>query len=67
MTDPAIYSGRKIILAAILLLVALVVTYTKGDIPSNLLSFMEVLFGTFVIGNATEHVSNAVINNRKDN
>lgn len=51
--------GRKMIMAAVLLVVALGVTYIKGDVPSNLLSFLQVLFGAFVLGNSVEHYTDS--------
>lgn len=55
-----IYSSRKIITALVLLIVALGCVYVKGDVPPNLLSFLEYLFGFFVAGNSVEHITSAV-------
>lgn len=49
------FSTRKIISGLLLLIVGLGVTYMKGDIPPNLLSLMQLLYGAFVLGNAFEH------------
>lgn len=54
-----VFSSRKILVSAVLLLAALGTVYFKGDIPPNLLSFLQVLFGFFVLGNAAEHYTNS--------
>lgn len=51
------FSTRKIIAALVLLIVGLIVTCIRGDIPTNLLSLMEMLYGAFVIGNLGEHAT----------
>jgi hypothetical protein len=50
-------SRRKIIAGATLLLVGIGITIIKGDIPPNLLSLMQLLYGTFVLGNAFQHAT----------
>lgn len=52
--------GRKIVAALVILAVGVAVVIMKGDIPANLLSLLQVVFGAFVIGNGVEHVANAV-------
>ncbi len=49
------FGTRKIISGIVLLAVGLGVVYLKGDIPPNLLSLMQILYGAFVLGNAFEH------------
>lgn len=60
--DLSVFSGRKIIAAAITLIVGIGATYFKGDVPPGLLTLLQTLFGAFVLGNSVEHVSNAVLN-----
>lgn len=55
--DQNVFSSRKIITGAILLIIAIGCVHWRGDIPPNMLNFMEVLFGFFVGGNSVEHVS----------
>lgn len=45
----------------------LVVTYWKGDIPSNLLNLMQTLFCAFVLGNGWEHYAEIIKNKQKGN
>lgn len=56
-----IFTTRKILSGLLLLIVGIIVTYIKGDVPEHLLSLMQSLYYAFVIGNATQHVSNAVV------
>ena len=51
---------RKIVVAAVVLLVGSLVAHFKGDIPPNMLQLLEVLFGGFIVGNVTEHVVGSV-------
>lgn len=48
-------SARKTVAGSLLLVVGLVITFVKGDIPPNLLSFLQVLYATFVAGATVEH------------
>lgn len=48
-------TSRKIIAGTVLLITAVLVTYWKGDVPSNLTNIIETLYGAFVVGNAFEH------------
>lgn len=52
------YTTRKIVSGLVLLVVGLVVTYWKGDVPVNLMSLMQWLYAAFVVGNAAEHYTN---------
>lgn len=52
-----LYASRKILSGLVLLIIGSVVVYLKGDIPPNFSTFMETLFGAFVMGNAFEHYS----------
>jgi hypothetical protein len=52
---------RKLLSGAVILATGLFITYLNGDIPPNLLNLMETLYGAFVLGNAFEHTSKAVI------
>lgn len=52
--------GRKLLAGAVILLVGLGITIGLGDIPANLLSLLQVVFGAFVLGNGIEHVAGAV-------
>lgn len=56
--------GRKVLSAIVLTLVAVGVTVVKGDIPTNLSSFLQFLFGAFVLGNGIEHVSSAYVDGK---
>lgn len=60
-----VFTTRKIISGLILLLVGLGVTYIKGDIPINLLSLMQSLYYAFVVGNATQHLSQAMFSSKQ--
>jgi len=43
--------GRKLVASLLVMIVGVVVTALKGDIPSGLLQLLEVTLGTFVGGN----------------
>lgn len=58
------FATRKILSGLILLIIGLVITYIKGDIPPNLLSLMQWLYTAFVVGNFGEHAANAYVKNR---
>ena len=47
--------NRKLVVGLVLLISGLSVTYFKGDVPPNLLSFMQALFMFYVAGNGLEH------------
>lgn len=49
------FSTRKIISGLVLLGVGVLITYWKGDIPTNLSGLMQTLYYGFVAGNAFEH------------
>ena len=49
------FSTSKIISGAVLLGVGVLITYWKGDIPTNLGGLMQTLYYGFVAGNAFEH------------
>ena len=61
------FSTRKIISGLVLLLVGLIVTYIKGDIPPNLLSLMQLLYSAFIIGNSLEHATTTYSEAKKNN
>lgn len=48
---------RKLIISLIILGVAIVITYTKGDVPAGMVSVLNFIFGGFVVGNAIEHIT----------
>lgn len=48
---------RKIIVGFVLLLVGIVVTYWKNDIPPNLLSLMSTIFISFCSANSIEYLT----------
>lgn len=55
------YEGiRKVLAGVVILAVGIVIATLRDDIPANLLQLMEVIFGGFIVGNATEHVVGAV-------
>lgn len=49
------FSTRKIVSGLVLLGVGVLITYWKGDIPTNLSGLMQTLYYGFVAGNAFEH------------
>ncbi len=61
-----LFTTRKVLSGLLLLIVGLVVTYIKGDIPVNLLSLMQWIYLTFVAGNAAQHISDAVTASKKE-
>ena len=50
-------SGRKLIVTALVLIVGLAITLLRGDLPTNLLTLLEVVLGGFISGNAIEHLA----------
>lgn len=48
-------TSRKLIVSGVVLVVGVVVALLKGDIPSNLLQLLEVVFGGFIVGNVAGH------------
>lgn len=58
--------SRKIISGLVLLIVGIVITIVKGDIPVNLLSLMQWIYSAFVLGNSTEYLSKAFIESQKN-
>lgn len=58
------FGGRKAFLTLFILAVCLGVVAIKGDVPENLKSIIEWLFGAFVIGNSFNTVSSAVASGR---
>lgn len=61
----SVYSTRKLVSGLMLLCVGVGMTLFKGDIPPNLLSLMQALYAAFVLGNATEHYTNWVKNDKQ--
>lgn len=66
MAKYSVTSTRKIISGLVLLVVGIVITVVKGDVPDNMLSLMQALYTAFVVGNGLEHISNMVVNKNKD-
>lgn len=62
----SVTSKRKIISGAVLLLVGVIITVVKGDIPQNLQGLMENLYYGFVAGNAFEHFTNMKTNQKEE-
>jgi hypothetical protein len=58
---------RKVISGLVLLIVGVVITLIKGDIPNNLNQLMGWLYTAFVAGNGVEHISNAFIATKQSN
>lgn len=58
--------GRKVMFGFIFLTVGVVLAYTLGDVPSNLMQFMIFLSAGFFLGNGVEHVGAAISNKGKD-
>jgi hypothetical protein len=50
---------RKVISGSVILLIAVGITYLKGDVPKGLGDVLIYMFGFFVVGNALEHGSQA--------
>jgi hypothetical protein len=53
--------GRKVIAALVVIAVAMGCVALKGDVPTNFLDLLKVVFGAFIIGNGVEHVAAAVV------
>lgn len=49
--------GRKFVGALVMLAIAGVLVWAKGDIPSNTMSFMEFIFGALVTGNSVSKIT----------
>lgn len=60
------FTTRKILSGLILLIVGIIITFIKGDIPENLLSLMEWLYSAFVLGNVAQHATEAYGKGKKD-
>lgn len=56
--------GRKLVFGLITLGVGLVIGHIKGDIPPNVLSLLEMLFGSFVAGNSVGTIVGAVVSGK---
>lgn len=56
--------GRKVLASLVLTIIAVGVTLLKGDVPSNLSSFLQFLFGALVLGNGIEHVTDAYVDGK---
>jgi hypothetical protein len=57
--------GRKVVVAALIVAVAVATVLLKGDIPANFLALLQVVVGAFVAGNVGEHVATAVAERRR--
>lgn len=55
-----VFSSRKLLVTSVLLTLAMACVFCKGDIPPNLLSFFEIIFGCYVAGNSTEHITTTI-------
>lgn len=60
------FTSRKVITGSILLVVGVIITIIKGDIPTNLLSLMQTIYGAFILGHTVQHASTA-FSAKKDN
>jgi hypothetical protein len=60
-----IKGSRKVYVGFIFLSVGILITALRGDVPNNLLSLMEALYASFVVGNGAEYVSQAIANKGK--
>lgn len=58
---------RKIITGAVLLVVGVIITLIKGDIPPNLNGLLESIYFAFVMGNGFEHFTNMKKGNKDKN
>lgn len=47
--------SRKLVMAGVVLAIGLGVVLIRGDLPTNLLNLLEVVFGGFVLGNVAGH------------
>ncbi len=52
---------RKLLVFGIILVVGIAIALYKGDIPSNLLQLLEVVFTGFMAGNVAGHALDAVV------
>lgn len=59
-------TSRKIISGLVLLVVGVLVVYWKGDIPTNFSTFLQTMYGAFVVGNAFEHYTTMKTQGDKD-
>lgn len=57
---------RKVMAGLLILLVGVGITLIKGDIPPNLLSLLQVIYGTFVLGNVGQHAADSFSGKNKD-
>lgn len=53
--------GRKLVAAAVVLVVGAGAVILKGDIPPNMLQLLQTLFGALVLGNVAEHAGRAYV------
>lgn len=51
--------GRKMVAGLVVVLVGVVVTVAKGDVPEGLQQMLEMVFGALVLGNVGEHAAKA--------
>lgn len=61
------FGGRKAVVAVIILAVGLGVTLFMNDVPKEFGTLLQVVFGSFVIGNGVEYASEAVVEKAKAN
>lgn len=59
------YSSRKLLSGLLLLVVGVVITLIKGDIPPNLEGLLQSLYYAFVLGNSAEHFTNMRMSNKE--
>lgn len=50
-------NSRKTISGLVLLVVGVTIAFIKGDVPTNLLNLMQLLYSAFVLGNVGEHAA----------
>lgn len=49
--------GRKMVAAVLIVAIGVSIAFVKGDVPSNLLQLLEVVFGVFVTANTVNTAS----------
>lgn len=59
-------SSRKLIVSLAVLVTGLVIGLVKGDVPPNILQLLEVIAGTYVVGNVLSGVTEGAAKPKKE-
>lgn len=52
--------GRKAVMSLIVILIGILLVFTKGDVPPNLLTLLQFVVGVFVGGNVASSISQGI-------